>query len=35
MRQKLQPAHVGACEVVSGCSWLGFAQDCQICQSVP
>ena len=35
VKQKLQLAHVGVCEVVSGRSWLGFAQDCHICQSVP
>ena len=35
MRQKLQPARGGACEVVSGHSWLGFAQDCLFCHSMP
>ena len=27
VRQKLQPARGGACDAVSGRSWLGFAQD--------
>ena len=27
VRQKLQPVHGGACDVVSGHSWLGFARD--------
>ena len=35
VRQKLQPARGGVCEVVSGRSWLGFAQDCLFCHSMP
>ena len=35
MRQKLQPAREGACDVVSGHSWLGFAQDWLFCHSMP
>ena len=34
VRQKLQEARGGACEVVSGRSWLGFAQDCLFCHSM-
>ena len=35
MRQKLQPARGGACDVVFGRSWLGFAQDWLFCLSMP
>ena len=35
VRQKLQAARGGACEVFSGCSWLGFARDCLFCHSMP
>ena len=35
MRQKLQPARGGACDVVSGRSWLGFARDWLFCRSMP
>ena len=35
MRQKLQPACGGACDAVSGRSWLGFAQDWLFCLSMP
>ena len=35
MRQKLQPARGGACDVVSGRSWLGFARDWLFCLSMP
>ena len=35
MRQKLQPARGGACEVVSGRSWLGFVWDCLFCLLMP
>ena len=35
MRQKLQPACEGACDAVSGCSWLGFAWDWLFCLSMP
>ena len=31
VRQKLQAARGGACEVFSGRSWLGFARDCLFC----
>ena len=31
VRQKLQTARGGVCEVVSGSSLLGFAQDRKIC----
>ena len=34
VRQKLQAARGGSCEVVSGSSLLGFARDRNICQSV-
>ena len=34
-RQKLQAACVGACQVVSGHSWLGFARDWLFCHSMP
>ena len=35
VRQKLQEVHGGACDVVSGRSWLGFAQDWLFCRSMP
>ena len=35
VRQKLQPAHGGACDAVSGRSWLGFARDWLLCLSMP
>ena len=35
VRQKLQPAHGGACDAVSGRSWLGFARDWLFCLSMP
>ena len=35
VRQKLQPARGGACDAVSGRSWLGFAQDWLFCLSMP
>ena len=35
VRQKLQAARGGAGEVFSGRSWLGFAQDCLFCHSIP
>ena len=35
VRQKLQAAHGGACEAVSGRSWLGFARDWMFCLSMP
>ena len=35
MRQKLQPARGGACDVVSGRSWLGFARDWLFCRFMP
>ena len=35
VRQKLQPACEGACEVVSSRSWLGFARDWLFCHSMP
>ena len=35
VRQKLQAARGGVCEVVSGRSWLGFARDCLFCHSMP
>ena len=35
VRQKLQPAHGGMCEVVSSHSWLGFARDWLFCHSMP
>ena len=34
VRQKLQLAHGGACEVFSGCSWLGFSRDYLFCHSM-
>ena len=35
VRQKLQPARGGACDAVSGRSWLGFAWDWLFCLSMP
>ena len=35
MRQKLQPTRRGACDVVAGYSWLGFARDWLFCRSMP
>ena len=35
VRQKLQPTCGGACDVVSGRSWLGFARDWLFCLSMP
>ena len=35
MRQKLQAARGGACEVFSGRSWLGFARDCLFYHLMP
>ena len=35
VRQKLQAARGGTCEVFSGRSWLGFAWDFLFCQFVP
>ena len=35
MRQKLQSARGGACDVVFGRSWLGFARDGLFCSSMP
>ena len=35
VRQKLQAARGGACEAVSGRTWLGFARDWIICLSMP
>ena len=35
VRQKLQAARGGACEAVSGRSWLGFARDWMLCLSMP
>ena len=35
MRQKLQAARGGACDSVSGRSWLGFARDWLFCLSMP
>ena len=35
VRQKLQPACGGACDAVSGRSWLGFARDWPFCLSMP
>ena len=35
VRQKIQVARGGACEVVFGRSWLGFARDCLFCHSMP
>ena len=35
VRQKLQAMRGGACDVVSSCSWLGFARDWLFCRSMP
>ena len=35
VRQKLQPARGGACDAVSGRSWLSFARDWTFCLSMP
>ena len=35
VRPKLQPARGGACDAVSGHSWLGFARDWPFCLSMP
>ena len=35
VRQKLQAARGGACEAVSGRSWLSFARDWMFCLSMP
>ena len=35
VRQKLQPARGGACDAVSGRSWLSFARDWPFCLSMP
>ena len=35
VRQELQPARGGACDAVSGRSWLGFARDWPFCLSMP
>ena len=35
MRQELQPARGGACDVVSGRSWLGFSRDWLFCLPMP
>ena len=35
MRQKLQAVRGGACDAVSGRSWLGFARDWMFCLSMP
>ena len=35
VRQKLQMTRGGACEVFSGCSYLGFARDCLFCYFMP
>ena len=35
VRQKLQPAHRGTCDAVSGRSWLGFSRDWLFCLSMP
>ena len=35
VRQKLQPAHGGVYDAVSGRSWLGFARDWLFCLSMP
>ena len=35
VRQKLQPARGGACDAISGRSWLGFARDWLFCLSMP
>ena len=35
VRQKLQAVHGGACDAVSGRSWLGFARDWLFCLPMP
>ena len=35
VRQKLQAARGGACDAVSGRSWLGFSRDWMFCLSMP
>ena len=35
VRQELQPARGGACDAVSGHSWLGCARDWSFCLSMP
>ena len=35
VRQKLHPARGGACDAISGRSWLGFARDWLFCLSMP
>ena len=35
VRQELQPARGGACDAVSGRSWLGFARDWPFCLPMP
>ena len=35
VRQKLQSARGGACDAVSGRSWLGFARDWLFCLPMP
>ena len=35
VRQKLKLARGGACDAVSGRSWLGFARDWLFCLSMP
>ena len=35
MRQELQPARGGACDAVSGRSWLGFSRDWLFCLPMP
>ena len=35
VRQKIQSARGGACDVFSNRSWLGFAWDCLFCYSMP
>ena len=35
VRQKFQAVRGSACDVVSGCSWLGFARDWLFCRSMP
>ena len=35
VRQKLQAVRGGACDAVSGRSWLGFARDWMFCLSMP
>ena len=35
VRQELQPARGGACDAISGRSWLGFARDWPFCLPMP